>query len=291
MKTFHDCIPCFIKQTIDVSRISLPDDEELHEKILKRVMREILNIEMTTPPPVVAQKFYKIIKEMTGNDDPYKPVKDKFNREALELYPELKNYVEQSKNPFETAVKIAIAGNIIDFAHRLVSDDLRLVDSVKEILLQVPFIDHIRHLENEIKKANKILYIADNTGEIVFDRVFIEHIMPKDIIFVVRKDPIINDATYEDAEYVGLTKIVKVIDNGSDVPGTHLAVCSDELKREFQAADLVISKGQGNYETLEEEDKNIFFLLKAKCSCVAQKIGCKLNDIVVIGSKYVKAVV
>jgi uncharacterized protein with ATP-grasp and redox domains len=286
LKTFYDCIPCFIKQTLDVSRISKPDDEELHGLILKRVLVEMQNIEMTTPPPVVASRIHRIIKEMTGNRDPYKPVKVKFNNEALGLYAKLKDYINHSDRPFETAVKIAIAGNIIDFGHHSMTVDIKLEESVEAILQQEPFINHINFLEKEINKANKILYMADNTGEIVFDRVFIEHILPQNITFVVRKYPIINDANLEDAREVGITGLVRVIENGSDIPGTYLQECSAELQSEFEEADLIISKGQGNYETLNDVDKNIIFLLKAKCQCVAQDIGCKINDIVVIGKKY-----
>ncbi|MEW5822673.1 MAG: ARMT1-like domain-containing protein [Cyanobacteriota bacterium] len=291
METFYDCIPCFIKQTLDVSRMSSPENEKLHGEILKQAMQEILNLEMSTPPPVVASRLHRIIKKMTGNYDPYKVVKDRFNNEALDLYDDLKRLIEDSARPFETAVKIAIAGNIIDFGHMPTTQDFDLKKSVKEVLEQNPVINHIDYLKENIDKAKKILYIADNTGEIVFDRVFIEYIMPKKIIYAVRKYPIINDANYEDAEYVGLTDIVKVIDNGTDVPGTYLQECSLEFKKEFDSADLIISKGQGNYETLGDEDYNIVFLLRAKCLCVSRDIGCKLNDIVVISKKYVKAAV
>jgi len=286
LKTFYDCIPCFIKQTLDVSRISKPEDEEIHGIILKKVMSEVLDLNMQTPPPVVASRIHRLIKEMTGNRDPYKLVKDKFNNEALELYEVLKKYITESQKPFETAVKIAIAGNIIDFGHRSTNDDLKLAETVKEILAQEPYINHIAELEKEIEKAEKILYVADNTGEILFDRVFIEHIMPQNITFAVRKYPIINDANYEDAKVVGLTELVKVIDNGSDVPGTYLPECSPEFRQEFENADLIISKGQGNYETLNDVNANIFFLLRAKCHCVSDDIGCKINDIVVFGKKY-----
>jgi hypothetical protein len=268
--------------------MSAPDDMELHGEILKKVLAEVMNVEMSTPPPVVTEKIHSIIKKMTGNIDPYKSVKDKFNNEALKLYPLLQQYVKESDNPFRTVVKLAVAGNIIDFGHRPTTDDLHLLDSVNEILEQDMFLDNIEILKQEISKATKILYLGDNAGEIVFDKLFIEFIMPANIIFAVRKDPIINDVTLEDAQFVGLTDIVKVIDNGAGVPGTYLPYCSQELKSHFESADLIISKGQGNYETLNAEKGNIFFLLRAKCGCIAKEIGCELNDIVVMGSKYAK---
>ena len=288
MKIFYDCIPCFIKQTLDVSRLSLPGEEEVHGCIMKSVLKELADLEMQMPPPVAAARFHAIIKEMTGNYDPYKEVKEKYNKEALSLYPELKELLNQSQTPFETAVKLAIAGNIIDFGHRSISDDLKLFQSVKEVLAQIPFINHIQYLKEEIEKADNILYLADNTGEVVFDRIFIEYLIPKNITLAVRKYPIINDANYEDAKFVGLTDLVNVIDNGTAIPGTYLPACSEEFRQIFNEADLIISKGQGNYETLNDVNKNIFFLLRAKCDCVSEDIGCNLNDIVVISKKYAK---
>lgn len=286
MKTFYDCIPCFLKQAVSVSRLSSPGNDKLHGDILKEVMAEVSKIDMETPPPVVSSRVHRIIKSMTGNNDPYKTVKDKFNKEAMDFYPVMKKMVKDADDPFETAVRLAVAGNIIDFGLRDIMDDLQLVNTVKEVIAQDPFIDHTEFLKKEINKAEKILYLADNTGEVVFDRVLIEQIMPEKITLAVRKYPIINDANYEDAEFVGLTSLVKVIDNGTDVPGTYLNECSDSFKKEFNSADLIISKGQGNYETLNDVNANIFFLLRAKCECVSKDIGCKLNDILIYGKKY-----
>lgn len=287
MKTFYDCIPCFIKQTLEVSRRSLPGEVEIHGKIIKKVLQEVINLNMSTPPPVVAQRCHKIIREMTGNNDPYKHLKDKFNNQALKLYPTIKKIISESSTPFKTAVKLAIAGNVIDFGINYASEDMDLEEIMYEVINQKPFIDHSQELEKEINKASKILYLGDNTGEIVFDKAFIEYLLPKDIVFAVRQSPVINDATYEDASTVGMTDIVKVIDNGNDAPGSYLKECSPDFLKEFESADLIISKGQGNYETLSDVDKNIFFLLRAKCDCVSKHVGCKLHDTLVIGAKYV----
>lgn len=286
LKTFYDCIPCFIKQTLEVSRRSLPGEVEIHGKIINQVLQEVTNLNMSTPPPVVAQRCHKIIRDMTGNSDPYKQLKDKFNLKALQLYPTIKKIISESPTPFDTAVKLAIAGNVIDFGINSTSENMDLESIMYEVLQQTPFIDHSKQLEAEIKKASKILYLADNTGEIVFDKAFIEYLMPKKIILAVRESPVINDATYEDAKTVGLTDIVKVIHNGNDAPGTHLEECCSDFLQEFESADLIISKGQGNYETLSDVDKNIFFLLRAKCDCVSKHVGCKLHDTLIIGTKY-----
>ena len=136
-------------------------------------------------------------------------------------------------------------------------------------------------LKSSIDRASRILYLADNTGEIVFDRLLLEQ-MPRDrITFAVKGGPVLNDATREDAEFTGITDLVRVIDNGTDIPGTVLSACSAEFREEFARADLVISKGQGNYETLDEEDKHIFFLLKVKCRVVSDDLHCDVGSAVV----------
>jgi uncharacterized protein with ATP-grasp and redox domains len=131
---------------------------------------------------------------------------------------------------------------------------------------------------NAAAAAKDILYIADNAGEIVFDRLLIKQIGPEKITFVVKGGPIINDATIEDAQAAGLTDLMKVIDTGDDAPGTILEFCSEDFQHCFEAADLVIAKGQGNYETLSNIDKNIFFLVKAKCPVIARDLGCEVGE-------------
>jgi len=137
-----------------------------------------------------------------------------------------------------------------------------------------------------VNSAKKILYLGDNTGEIVFDRLLIEQLSPDRVTYVVRGAPVINDATMIDAENTGMTKMVRVIENGTDAPGTILSICSDNFLEYFNSTDLIISKGQGNYETLSEEDKNIFFLFKAKCRIAARDAGCELGDIVVLKKEH-----
>lgn len=270
--------------------MSAPENEEALEKVLKQALSLISNMDMSTPPPVVASRIHRIIKEVTGDLDPYLQVKEKYNREALDLYPYLKSLVQNAEDKFSMAVKIAIAGNIIDFGSRSTSEDLNLKDSLEEVLSQSPAINHMDYLKSEIEKASNILYLADNTGEIVFDRVFIEHILPENITLAVRGKPILNDANYEDVVFVGLANLVKVIDNGDDVPGTYLESCSKEFQEAFNSADLIISKGQGNYETLSDVEKNIVFLLRAKCDCVSREIGCNFHDILVISKHYAKTI-
>lgn len=280
MKIYHDCIPCFIRQTIEAVRM-VTDDEEVLENILRVVLTEIAKIEYDITAPYMAKIIHGLVKELTGCGDPYKMVKDQFNQAALRLYDDLREMVIESEDPLQTAIKLAIAGNIIDFGVRSDLTEEEVEETVEECLQSELVFNSARDLEQGLAQAKNILFLGDNAGEIVFDKLLLE-VMPREkTTYVVKGEPIINDATMKDALDVKMNEIVRVIDNGSDVPGTILELCSPEFKREYQKADLIIAKGQGNYETLSEAmDKEIFFLLKAKCPVIARDIGCEVGDIV-----------
>ena len=148
----------------------------------------------------------------------------------------------------------------------------------------------VQIFKNAVIEAEKILYLADNAGEIVFDHLLIEQLPIEKITVVVKGSPVINDATIDDANVVGLGRIVEVIDNGSDGPGTILETCSQNFRDRFEGADLIIAKGQGNYETLSDIDKNIFFLLKAKCPVIARDLGCQVGKMILRKSNSLKSV-
>ncbi len=150
--------------------------------------------------------------------------------------------------------------------------------------MTAPLAGDPKKFRKAISMAKSILYLADNTGEIVFDRLLIEQMPLKKITLVVKGSPIINDACLVDAQVTGVADLVEVIDNGSDAPGTILAECSEDFKQRFEKADLIIAKGQGNYETLSDVKKDIFFVLKAKCSVIAKHIGCEVGNLVFLRS-------
>jgi len=279
MKTYLDCVPCFVRQTLEASRM-VTDDSTIHEKILRAVIDELNIMSFQNPPPLMAQKIHKIVREMTNNKDPYKKIKKRFNKFILKLYPDLKKKVEESVNPFETAVCLAIAGNIIDFGVTSTVDEAKVNETIDYCLAEKIAANYLTEFEGAVSKAENIYYLGDNAGEIVFDKLLIEQLLPKKVTFVVKGGPIINDVTFEDAEDVGITDLAKVVDNGSDAPGTILDLCSDEFKIKLNEADLIISKGQANYESLSDQSKNIIFLLKAKCPVITRDIGCNLGDMV-----------
>jgi len=226
---------------------------------------------------------HRLIRETTGNEDPYRDAKDLLNRRALELYPRLEETVTGSEDPLETAVRLAIAGNIIDFAVTARVEQSHIQDAIEYSLVAPLASESVDGFRKAMARAEDILYLADNAGEIVFDRLLIGQLPREKITLVVKARPVINDATYSDARDAGLTGMVDVIDNGSDVPGTILATCSDSFRRRFERADVIVSKGQGNYESLSDVPKNIFFLFKAKCSAITLHLGCEPGSLVLQG--------
>ena len=277
MRTYCECVPCFLSQALEAVRF-VTDDEAVHEKVLRGVLRMVSTMDLSKPPIAMGQHVHRLIRGLADDDDPYREVKDRFNRAALCLYPELKQRVERSPDPLETAVRLAIAGNVIDFGmnRNLQESD---VHAAIEQATEAPIDQNtIGTFRKAMSDASSILYLGDNTGEIVFDRLLVEQMPLEKVTFVVRGSPVINDATMDDARAAGLTEIVEVIDNGSDAPGTLLESCSEVFRKRFEAADLILSKGQGNYETVSHIPKNIFFLLKAKCPIIARDLGCEVGS-------------
>jgi len=271
MNTAFDCIPCFVRQTLNAVRLA-SSDTKIHALVLREVLKELSIMDLELCPPAMSMQIHRVIRRHAGNHDPYVSVKDQFNRFALALYPRLLEMVQTSNNPFETAVRLAIAGNIIDFGVNTTIDQ-SVVENTISATMSEPLAGDLNTLEETALSAANILYLGDNTGEIVFDKLLVTRLPMDRVTFAVRGRPIINDATMKDAVMTGMTELVPVVENGSDAPGTILEQCSDAFRKVFDAADLVIAKGQGNYETLSGSSKKIFFLLKAKCPVVADHIG------------------
>jgi uncharacterized protein with ATP-grasp and redox domains len=279
MKTYIDCMPCFIRQALDSVKL-ITDDEIIQEQVVRHVLMMAANLNMSQSPPALGQQIHRLIRKLSGIEDPYRELKQRFNKLALQMSAELRKSICLSKKPLEAAVRLAIAGNIIDLGLKtsLTESD---VERILKTCLTANFdSSQMDEFKNSIDSAERILYLTDNAGEIVFDRLLIERLPLEKVTVAVRGKPVINDATMEDAEFVGLTEMVEVIDNGSDAPGTILETCSDEFQRRFEEADLIIAKGQGNYETLSETEKNIFFILKAKCPVIARDLDCEIGKMV-----------
>jgi uncharacterized protein with ATP-grasp and redox domains len=287
MRIYLDCIPCFVRQALDSARL-VTDDERIHEKVVREVLRLASDWDMSQSPPAIGQQTHKLIRELVGNNDPYHRIKKRFNNLALKLYPELRKQIVGSDDRLETAIRLAIAGNIIDFGVKSSVDVSDLHEEISESL--TADFDNLQMdtFRDAIGQAEEIFYLVDNAGEVVFDRLLIEQLPYEKVTVVVKGRPVINDATMEDARIAGLTRIVEVIDNGSDAPGTILETCSQTFRDRFEDADLIIAKGQGNYETLSDADKNIFFILKAKCPVIAKDLGCEVGEMILRKSQFYK---
>jgi damage-control phosphatase, subfamily I len=278
MRTSLDCLPCFARQAVDLVRAAT-DNPEDQERLARKLLLALTQMDWESPAPVLAQSLQALIRPLLSEEDPYREAKEAFNRLALAAYPAARARIRESPRPFETALRLAAAGNIVDLGAR---SDLKPEDlhAALEASLTQDLKGDAEELRKAIDEAERILYIADNTGEIVFDKLLLELLPREKITLAVRGGAVLNDATLEDAERVGLTEIVDVIDNGSDAPGSVLADCGGEFLRRFGEADVVIAKGQGNFETLAGSDPRIFFLLKVKCGVISRQLGYPVGDLV-----------
>ncbi len=281
-----DCVVCLLKQYLQISRMCGIGEEELSIEFHK-LLENLADLADAVTPPEMAAYLTVKIKEATGIADPYKKIKVASNEAAMKLYPQLKKRVTEADNPFAEALALAIAGNLIDFGAKV---SLDLNEALEEILDQ-PLFQHIENgddfndglfmLEDfhiDLKQAENIIYLGDNAGEIVFDRIFIETLLTdfpdKKITFVVRGGPALNDALLEDTRTVGIDKLVETISSGAATAGTVLSECDPGFITRLNSADIIISKGQGNYEALSGENlPPTWFLFRIKCAAVAQDAG------------------
>ncbi len=271
MRTYLECVPCFLRQTLEAARFATSDCG-VHERVLRDVLRSAAEMDLSRPPPVVGQMIHRRLRELTGVADPYRGVKERLNRVALEMLAGLVERVRSAKDPLLVAARLAIAGNALDSGVDAGLTEEKARRAVATALSD-PFCGDMENFAQAAASARSILYLADNAGEIVFDRLLIQRLPAGRVTVVVRGGPVINDATMDDARVAGLDEVAEVIDNGSDAPGTLLEDCSDEFRRRFEQADMVIAKGQGNFESLSDEPGNLFFLLKVKCPVIASRLG------------------
>ena len=282
MKTYLECIPCFIKQSLESARMTT-DDQEVQTEVVKRVMNYLEGISFTSSPPEISREVHKIIRQITKSKDPYKRVKNQSNEMAKKEYPYLEKLVKDSDDPLLMAIKLSIVGNVIDFGtmNRFNLDDM-IDNAVKQEFDDSSY----SKFKNILEQSKTILFLADNTGEIFFDKLLLSQLknMQKNIIYVVKSNPIINDATIEDANLAGIDKLAKIIevDSGqtSSSPGVLLSNSSKEFLELFKNSDMVISKGQGNYEGLSDVDREVFFMLVVKCPMVANDINDEVGKLI-----------
>lgn len=275
VRTYLDCYPCFLRQALDAARRAGADDTQ-QGAVLDRVLEELRQIELAATPPEIGGRVHRIVRQVAGNSDPYREAKAASTRQALALYPRLKALMQEAGDPLGIAVRLSIAGNIMDAAR---TEECDLWGTVERVLAQPFAIDDEMALRGALTGADTVLYLADNAGETVFDRVLIEALgVP--VVYAVKGGPTLNDATQEDALVAGVDRVAEIVSTGSDAPGTILDHCSEEFRKRYEQAELIIAKGQANYETLSEEGAKVFCLLQTKCPVIARDVGVPVGSIV-----------
>ncbi len=273
MKTHFDCFPCFLKQTSRTGIILGMDDKAVW-KLMKMAGTILSKMDVLNPPPRNAVAIYDMIAENSGRQDPFQEVKKQSTLHALALFEELEKKIKEHPDPLAAAVRYAACGNVIDYGVGSTFDILDEIESALEVEFHHWEMERFR---SRLHQAEHVLYIGDNCGETVFDRLLIE-IIGKPVTFVVRDGPIINDVTLEDAQMAGLDKVATVISSGCRAPGIVLQETSRQFRNLYETSPLIISKGQGNFETLCDEKREIFFLFKIKCKVVAEYVNAPLGS-------------
>jgi len=282
MNVHVDCFPCFLRQANIALSAAGADDHEW-KGILKAVLEDIAAAELDKSPSHASSRMHRRIRHMLGRD-PFAALKSTYNDKALALMPSLRTVVSRSPDPLLTASRLAIAGNIIDFG---IFQSVDIEGTVERALGSPLGVDHSDRFRASVEATDEILYLLDNAGEIVFDMLLIAEILKlgKKVTAVVRGGSILNDVTHWDAAHVGLDTLCSVIDNGSDAVGTVLEETSPGFRELYgNSACLVISKGQGNFETLIHEERKIYHLLQAKCDVVADALGLTRGAMLLMGN-------
>ena len=275
MEIFLDCLPCTLRQTLDAARMAT-DDEKLQRTILEETIAKLQAYKDYRNPPELARAMHGIVKRHTHTADPYQVVKHRDIEAALKLYSMLKAYTAEG-DPLHRALKVSATGNVIDSA---VSNDHDITAVVQRELHRPFAICDDTTLRHRLKTANTLLFVGDNAGETVFDRVLLETLPPLELTYAVRGGPVLNDATEADAVASGIDSCARILSSGCDIPGVNLDETTEEFQRNFFGADIVICKGQGNFETLSESGRDVFFLLKAKCAVLSRLLEVDAGDYV-----------
>jgi len=279
MKTFLDCYPCFLRQALESARMAGADEQQ-QQAIMDGVLSQLLAGDPGCTPPEIGYGVHSLVREITGCEDPYREAKTESTLVALSLVPEMEELLAEATDPLETAVKLAIAGNVIDFGPPDHPSGRQEIRAAVDEALQAPFaLDDLARLRDKLEAAESVLYLGDNAGETVCDRLFIEY-LAKPTRYVVKGGPVLNDATRMDAQQAGVSDVAEIIDTSLQAPGVILDLCSTEFREAMADAEVVIAKGQANYETLSTFSGPIFFLLKAKCPVIARDLGVPTGAVV-----------
>ena len=283
MELFLDCLPCLLRQVLEAARMAT-DDEIILERVMDEAVQMLFMHRSYDCAPKLCEAMHAIVKKRTGIEDPYAKIKDKDISEALRLEPLIRCFASRNDDMLLQALKVSATGNVMDSA---LYKDLD-IEACLMAELEKPFAICDKDVfEKDIQKAKQILIIGDNAGEAVFDKVLLQYLSAQhEVIYAVRDAAIINDATVEDALKAGVAGYAMIVSTGCTAPGAVLEACSAEFQAIFDGADLVISKGQGNFEALSDTSRRVYFLLKAKCPKIANALDVEVDEYVFKKNSY-----
>ncbi|WP_294581547.1 DUF89 domain-containing protein [uncultured Thomasclavelia sp.] len=269
MQMNEKCLPCLINQVIKVANITNCNNRDL---LYQKVFKQLGEMEFKKSNPEIIGIIFELVKKHLDNSDPYHDIRKYYNDMFLNHYKQFETKITDLK----TAVKYAIIGNIIDFSP-IENQEINNIDdwfaNIDDLTLTI---DDVNKMIDDIQKANQILYLGDNCGEICLDKLLLKQIKlinPKvNLYFGVRGKPVVNDSIEADAYYVGIDQYANIISNGDSSLGTVISRTSESFRQIFEDSDFVIAKGQANFESLSEENKKIYFLLMVKCAVIANYI-------------------
>ena len=278
MKVQYECIPCILRQAIEAAR-QVTDDEQIIDEIIDNYSDMIPDIRESNPTPLVVSQIQRMIKDKTNTKDPYRSLKEKNIKMAMDIYEDLQDLVDNDKDPLKRALLLSATGNVIDAG---ISVKIKVEESILNTMERGFSIDDYQTFKDKLNNCSTLLIIGDNAGEAVLDKLLLKELNKYDIdlIYAVREEPVLNDITKKEAKLIGLDKYAEVITSGCTAPGMLIEQANDKFLDVYNKADIVLSKGQGNLEGLSEEDRPIFFLLKAKCNLIADFLEVELNDLV-----------
>ncbi|MCG8453029.1 MAG: ARMT1-like domain-containing protein [Spirochaetales bacterium] len=277
-----DCLPCVLRQARSAAQFAQLNREE-EVALLQSTFATLSTQDFSGNPVELFAQLCELFRKKTGDDDPYRGIRQRFNTSILTMESQFYHQVEQAQDSFREAVKLAVVGNIIDFAGgKEITEALvhqRILDVEHEGLAR----DDCDALVQDLNEAHTLLLLGDNCGEIVFDKVFLRYVKKRwphlQVHYGVRGGAILNDSIRADAEDVGIGDWAQIIDNGDRAPGTLLHRVSPEFLQVFEAADVVMAKGQGNFESLHDAPRKIHFLFMSKCPAVCKITGTQVGDL------------
>ena len=283
MRTYPECYHCILGQAVSALEIARVD-QAVQIQTIKKVLQTLIDLEDTLSPSAIAGETNRVIRESIGVEDIYKKAKEESHQLAISYLDDLRALANQGNDSLEQALKIGAAGNIIDVIH---ADDYDLWHEVISTVSRDLLGGGIDAFRAKIQKSPHLLYLGDNVGETIFDRVLIENLdIP--VIYAVKGGPIFNDATLDEALAAGIDQVAEVVETGAQSPGTILEQCSEDFQSLFHASPVILAKGQANFETLDDQGKKVFFLLRVKCPVLGTELDAPLGSLVLKQGSVVK---